>query len=93
MFEKEVGYKESSFISKRHLPVVAGPAAGDPAGDPAGAPAGAAAGAALGASSIGIMMVPSLLTAVRVPFKHSQAKKSMNFPLISLAPITTEAAK
>jgi hypothetical protein len=55
--------------------------------------AGAGVGAAAGAASRGIMIVPSLLTAVRVPFKHSQAKKSMNFPLISLGPITTEATK
>lgn len=37
-------------------------------------------------------MVPSSLTAVRVPFKHSHAKKSTMSPFISLASMTTEAA-
>ena len=89
MIKRRSANREGILIRKEDLRVVAGPAAGAAAG----VAAGAAAGAAEGASSIGIMMVPSLLTAVRVPFKHSQAKNPMNFPLISLGPITTEAAK
>jgi hypothetical protein len=75
------------FCEKKDVPEAAGPAAGAAAG------AGAGTGAAAGALSRGIMIVPSLLTAVRVPFKHSQAKKSIIFPLISLGPITTEATE